>query len=204
MKTLTKSTSTPQLGAMAAAPTSPQTPSALFRSESEGMNTIPDPRAPTPNSALSRTGSTDSSSHPDLSVEVAMLSTKLVNAINNQTTLDDSLQHTRHELEAARERIAQLEAAAKEHADMIDRGLLIDKAVYDKMETQLLSDLAEERKRRIEAEKAKKKVDAEVEALTTALFEEANKVKLPLLTACMNGCSKGEDGSRRPQGYRSI
>ncbi|KAF2467171.1 Sec2p-domain-containing protein [Lindgomyces ingoldianus] len=165
-KHVTKSISTPQLGRVAA-------PS-LFRSESEGMNTIPDPRSPTPQSALSRNGSTDSSMHPDLSEEVATLSTKLVNAINHQTTLDDSLQQTRHELDAAREKLAQFETLVKQHEEMMERGLLVDKEVYDKMEKQLSGDLIEEKRRRVEAEKAKRKTDAEVEALTSALFEEAN------------------------------
>jgi hypothetical protein len=130
---------------------------------------------------VSRTGSTDSNAHPDLNEEVATLSTKLVNAINHQTNLDDTLQHTRHELEStraeletAKARLAQLEAADKEHRELIEKGWVVEKEVYDKMEKQLLSELAEEKKRRIDAEKAKRKVDAEVEALTTALFEEAN------------------------------
>ncbi|KAF2197684.1 Sec2p-domain-containing protein [Delitschia confertaspora ATCC 74209] len=174
-RALSKSTSTPHLGKMATVMTSPPQPPALFRTESE-MNTIPDPRSNTPLSTLSRNGSTDSSMHPDLSQEVATLSTKLINAINYQTTLDDSLQQTRHELEKARERLVELEAAAKEHERMIQQGLLVEKEVYNKMEKQLLSELAEEKKRRIEAEKAKRKVDGEVEALTSALFEEANEM----------------------------
>lgn len=147
------------------------------------MNTIPDPRCPTPLSAVSRTGSTDSSAHPDLTEEVATLSTKLVNAINHQTSLDDTLQHTRHdlestraELETANARLAQLEAADREYREMIQKGWVVEKEVYDKMEKQLLSELEEEKKRRIEAERAKRKVDAEVETLTSALFEEANEM----------------------------
>ncbi|ORY19685.1 hypothetical protein BCR34DRAFT_595152 [Clohesyomyces aquaticus] len=166
-KHVTKSISTPSLGRMT-------TSQGLFRSESEVMNTIPDPRSPTPLSAVSRNGSTDSNIHPDLSDEVATLSTKLVNAINHQTTLDDSLQQTRHELDTARERLAQLESQVRQHEQMLEKGLLVEKETYDKMEKQLSTELNEERRRRIEAEKAKRKVDAEVEQLTTALFEEAN------------------------------
>ena len=138
------------------------------------MNTIPDPRAATPQPALSRHDSTDS--HPDFSQEVSTLSTKLINAINHSTMLDDSLQQTRHELEAAREKLARLEAQVREHEEKVSRGLLVDKVVYDKMEKQLMSELQEERKRRAVAEAAKRKTDSEVEALTAALFEEANVV----------------------------
>jgi NTP pyrophosphatase (non-canonical NTP hydrolase) len=42
------------------------------------------------------------------------------------------------------------------------------------MEKQLTNELKEERKRRAQAEAAKRKTDGEVEALTAALFEEAN------------------------------
>ena len=136
------------------------------------MNTIPDPRSATPQPPLSRHDSTDS--HPDLSQEVSTLSTKLINAINHSTMLDDSLQQTRHELEAAREKLAQLEAQVREHEEKVSKGLLVDKIVYDKMEKQLSSELHEERKRRAQAEAAKRKTDSEVEALTAALFEEAN------------------------------
>ncbi|CAN9181436.1 unnamed protein product [Alternaria alternata] len=127
---------------------------------------------PPPQPPLSRHDSTDS--HPDLSQEVSTLSTKLINAINHSTMLDDSLQQTRHELEAAREKLAQLEAQVREHEDKVSKGLLVDKIVYDKMEKQLSSELHEERKRRAQAEAAKRKTDSEVEALTAALFEEAN------------------------------
>lgn len=54
-----------------------------------------------------------------------MLSTKLVNAINHQTNLDDSLQGARHELDIARQHIAQLEAATKKHEELIKGGLLL-------------------------------------------------------------------------------
>jgi Rab guanine nucleotide exchange factor SEC2 len=57
-------------------------------------------------------------------------------------------------------------------------GLFVDKVVYEKMEKQLSGDLAEERRRRVDAEKAKRKTDAEIEMLTAALFEEANVVRL--------------------------
>jgi septal ring factor EnvC (AmiA/AmiB activator) len=157
--------STPQLA---------KTAQSQSQSESDGMNTIPDPRAATPQPPLSRHDSTDS--HPDFSQEVSTLSTKLINAINHSTLLDDSLQQTRHELEAAREKLVRLEAQVKQHEEKISKGLLVDKVVYDKMEKQMSIELHEERKRRAQAEAAKRKTDSEVEALTAALFEEANVV----------------------------
>jgi hypothetical protein len=165
-KEVTRSISVPHLGKVA---------HAQVQHESDGMNTIPDPRSATPQPALSRQPSSDSQ-QPDLGQEVSMLSTKLINAINHSTMLDDSLQQTRHELEAAREQLARLEMKVQEHEDKVSQGLLVDKVVYDKMEKQYVTEVQEERNRRIAAETAKRKTDSEVEALTAALFEEANVV----------------------------
>ncbi|KAF2820109.1 hypothetical protein CC86DRAFT_449709 [Ophiobolus disseminans] len=167
-KEVTRSISVPQLGRVAHSQSQAQS-----QSESDGMNTIPDPRSATPQPAISRQHSTDSQ-QPDLGQEVSMLSTKLINAINHSTMLDDSLQQTRHELEAAREQLARVETKVQDHENKVARGLLMDKVVYDKMEKQLGIELQEERNRRIAAENAKRKTDSEVEALTAALFEEAN------------------------------
>ncbi|KAL9072104.1 MAG: hypothetical protein Q9157_005230, partial [Trypethelium eluteriae] len=140
------------------------------RNTSSGLNTLPDPRSPSP-STLQR-----SDSHPDLSNEVATLSTKLINAINHQTNLDDSLQSARAELDAARENIAQLEAANREHTKQSEQGLLVSRAEYDRMLAQLSKELNVERQSRATAEKDKKRIEGELENLTTALFEEANQM----------------------------
>lgn len=140
------------------------------------MNTIPDPRVATPQSNVSRNNSTDSDVHPDLSQEVATLSTKLINAINHQTNLDDSLQQTRHERDAAQEKLNKVELRLRVHEEKMFKGLVVDKVIFDKMEKQMRTELEEERKRRAAAELAKRKTDAEVEQLTAALFEEANVV----------------------------
>jgi hypothetical protein len=163
-KEVTRSISVPQL-----------TKAAQSQTESDGMNTIPDPRSATPQPAISRQPSNDSQ-QPDLGQEVSMLSTKLINAINHSTMLDDSLQQTRHELEAAREQLARLEAKVQEHEEKVSQGLLVEKVVYDKMEKQYIADLQEEWSRRTAAEAAKRKIDSEIETLTSALFEEANVV----------------------------
>ena len=168
-RTVTKSASSPQLKKF------PSTFQARPESD-DVLNTIPDPREATPKPEISRNNSTDSTMHPDMTQEVATLSTKLIDAINHQTKLDDALQQTRHELETARARLAKLELLVKVHEQKVSQGLLVEKEVYDKMANQLSNDLSEEKRRRIEAEKAKKKTDNEVETLTTALFEEANAV----------------------------
>jgi hypothetical protein len=171
-RTVVRTVSTPQLSKVAQA--------RLEQTESEDMNTIPDPRAPTPQIVLTRNNSDDSNMHPDLSQEVATLSTKLINAVNHQTILDDTLQQTRHERDAAKEKLMSTELRLKVHEEKMIKGLVVDKVIFDKMEKQLLTDLDEERRRRVVAEQAKRKTDGEVEQLTAALFEEANVVSFAL------------------------
>lgn len=141
--------------------------------DSTYLNTLPDPRTPSP---ARRTPSADSQ-HPDLSNEVAMLSTKLVNAINHQTNLDDTLQQTRHELEAARRRIADYEAQVKEHARLISTKVLVKKSEADASIKAMREELVEAQKQRDTAEKGRKEMEVELESLTSALFEEANTVR---------------------------
>ena len=133
-----------------------------------------DTRTPSPRPPAQSGGSDNAEYQPDLSQEVSLLSTKLINAINYQTNLDDSLQHTRHELEAANRENARLRAEKKSLDDMVANGLLIRKSIVDKTIRELRAELAKERAAREEAERSRKQTDSELESLTTALFEEAN------------------------------
>ncbi|GAB7339666.1 hypothetical protein MBLNU457_6248t2 [Dothideomycetes sp. NU457] len=166
--TLSKSKSASQVPTMATAATA--SPTGAIHSD-ELLNTIPDPRSPSPSPkpSLSR-----EESNTDLSNEISMLSTKLINAINHSTSLDDNLQHSRHELEAARSRIAQLETEAKEHAESVASGVLLKKAEVDATMAQLRAELQEAKREREASDKAKRQMEMEVENLTSALFEEAN------------------------------
>lgn len=132
-----------------------------------------DTRTPSPRPPA-QSDSDNAEYQPDLSQEVSLLSTKLINAINYQTNLDDSLQHTRHELEAANRENARLRAEKKSLDDMVANGLLVRKSIVDKTIRELRAELAKERAAREEAERSRKQTDAELESLTTALFEEAN------------------------------
>lgn len=143
--------------------------------ESENLSTLPDPRGPHSSVDVSRSNSTH---HPDLSTEVATLSNKLISAINHQTTLDDSLSSTRHELDSSRERVRQLESALQEYRDMINGGVLVRKIDIEDKTLKLMANLADEKKQRGAVEKDKRGIEQELETLTTALFEEANQVWL--------------------------
>ncbi|KAL8383719.1 hypothetical protein RB595_010769 [Gaeumannomyces hyphopodioides] len=150
-------------------PTTPS-PSSLsahtFDDEHE-LSTLPDPR--------SRTMS-PIDGHPDLNDEVATLSTKLINAINHQTTLDDTLSAARMELEDAKATIKNLEARLEEQRVMLSGDVWVRRKTVESEKTKLLSRVAEEKKARSEVEQQKKKIELELENLTTALFEEANKM----------------------------
>ncbi|KAI7005338.1 hypothetical protein KC355_g8247, partial [Hortaea werneckii] len=111
---------------------------------------------------------------PDLSAEVAMLSAKLVNAINYQTNLDDSLQATRHELEHVQAQLSRVSQAKAKYDDDITNGILVKKAHVDAQIAKLREELAKERAAREASEKSRKQTEGELENLTTALFEEAN------------------------------
>ena len=111
-----------------------------------------------------------------LSSEVQMLSTKLINAINFSTNLDDTLQSTRQELERAQKELAKVQAEKKSLDDAVSLGMLVRRADVDKTIERLRFDLSRERVERDKAEKAKKQTESELENLTSALFEEANSM----------------------------
>ncbi|GAD92209.1 GDP/GTP exchange factor Sec2p, putative [Paecilomyces variotii No. 5] len=138
------------------------------------LNTLRDPRLAS-TSDLSET-STSAPHHPDLSNEVAALSVKLIQAINNQTTLDDTLAETRQQLESAQSKITELQAANDKYRKDITDEVLVKKSDVDYEILRLKASLAEERAQRALAERAKKNIEQELETLTAALFEEANKM----------------------------
>ncbi|KAL2183526.1 hypothetical protein L209DRAFT_767544 [Thermothelomyces heterothallicus CBS 203.75] len=114
--------------------------------------------------------------HPDLSDEVATLSTKLINAINHQTALDDNLSAARLELERSRARIRELEAQVEEQREMLAGDVWVRRASVEAESAKLKARAAEEKRARLDMEQQKKKIEQELENLTAALFEEANKM----------------------------
>ncbi|OTB04684.1 hypothetical protein M426DRAFT_58212 [Hypoxylon sp. CI-4A] len=138
--------------------------------EDQDHSTIPDPRtramSPAPGSEL----------HPDLDQEVATLSTKLINAINRQTSLDDTLSETRQDLEASRERVRELEEIVARQQETLSGDVWVKRKSVEAEKSKLLARVVEEKRLRTEAEKDKKKIEQELETLTVSLFEEANKM----------------------------
>ncbi|KAK0763761.1 hypothetical protein N5P37_003146 [Trichoderma harzianum] len=165
---------------------------------SHEMSTLPDPRTRTVSSSSNglrpstahpdlnkndSDGASTNSQHPGLSDEVATLSTKLINAINHQTALDDTLSATRHELENSHGRIRELEAQIASQREMMAGDVWIRRTTLESERKAWLTEkkaiekkLSEETTGRIETEREKRKIEQELENLTTALFEEANKM----------------------------
>jgi Rab guanine nucleotide exchange factor SEC2 len=178
---------------MAAVVSAPGLPRSRFIQDADTLSTIRDPRSPGDDFPSPRRGSADSSPHPDLNIEVATLSNKLISAINHQTHLDDALAATRQELEVSGKRLRELDAENKEHRELLASGELVKKSELDELKAQL----AEERRRRQIVEKDKKSIELELETLSAALFEEANQVSL--CTARQKRLSNLIDGGKRTQ-----
>lgn len=167
---VSRAQSTNALPTMAAAesiPEHPNAPESLF-------HTVTDPRSNS-NPDLSSKDAT-SSHHPGLNTEVATLSDKLINAINHSTSLDDTLAQTRHELEASRARIAQLEAETKAHEERLARGELVTRDILNQQNTKLSAELEDERRQKAMVQQEKRGIENELETLTAQLFDEANKM----------------------------
>lgn len=145
-------------------------PSTSSLMEDQDHSTIPDPRT----RALSPSDGSDH--HPDLDQEVATLSTKLINAINHQTNLDDTLSETRQDLEASRERVRELEELVARQQETLSGDVWVKRKSVETEKSKLLARIVEEKRLRAEVEKDKKKIEQELETLTVSLFEEANKM----------------------------
>ncbi|KKZ64558.1 hypothetical protein EMCG_01438 [[Emmonsia] crescens] len=173
-KRVLKSKSTNALADMVAGSVAHGGASAVFDGPSENsLSTLRDPRV---SSTSDLSSSASSPHHPDLNSEVANLSDKLIQAINNQTVLDDTLAATRQELEQARKRVRQLEEQTRQHGEDVANGVLVKRVDVEKEWTKLKDEAAEQRSQRATMEKEKKAIELELENLTAALFEEANKM----------------------------
>ena len=172
-KTVTKTKSANDLSVPAAErPAIRFSPSSFDNLPSESdFSTLKDPRLRGSNVQRSV-----SAPHPDLNSEITTLSAKLVQAINNQTVLDDTLVATRHELNKDQATIQTLEMENAKYRNDIANKVLIRKADADLEIMKLNLSLAHESAQRANVEQGKRNIEQELETLTAALFEEANKV----------------------------
>ncbi|CAK7204279.1 rab guanine nucleotide exchange factor S2 [Sporothrix eucalyptigena] len=144
-------------------------PSSLSSSsiEDQDISTIPDPRL-----RAMRLASGGKDANPE--DEITALSTKLIDAINHQSTLDDNLSRTRMELEESREQVRKLEELSARQKEFLAGGLWVRKSAVEEEKAQILAKSRDEKRLRLEAEAAKAKIELELETLTAELFEQAN------------------------------
>jgi len=143
------------------------------RDQENSFHTIRDPRMAS-TSDLSRTSS--SSRNGESKDEVAVLSDKLISAINHQQTLDDNLAQARHELDAANARTAQLEGRLHEYELRISSKELIARDMFERHSEKLNADIEETKKQNGQLMQEKRSLQSEMETLSASLFEEANKM----------------------------
>ena len=112
-----------------------------------------------------------------------MLTTKLINAINHQTLLDDSLSTTRHQLDTAKNKIKELDDQNANLRGMMLGDVWVRRSTLDYEKKTMQNEkkavtlkLEEEKKKRLEVDREKRRIEQELENLTTALFEEANRM----------------------------
>ena len=177
-KTVTKTKSANDLSTSASDRSRLFSPSSFDSLPSESdFSTIKDPRlrnSSSNNNNVQR--SVSAPHHPDLNSEIATLSAKLVQAVNNQTILDDTLVATRHELNKDQAKIQTLEMENAKYRSDIANQVLVRKVDADQEISHLKLSLAHEAAQRANVEQGKRNIEQELETLTAALFEEANKV----------------------------
>lgn len=167
---VTKSKSTNSLRTKAAL----QAAEAQSLKEAEAaFHTIRDPRM---SGASDTSRASSSSRNGGARDEVAVLSDKLIAAINHQQTLDDNLAQTRHELESANTRAAQLEQKIKDYESRIASKELMSKEIVDQRNEKLYADMEGTRKKNEALSQEKRTLQSEMENLSASLFEEANKM----------------------------
>lgn len=144
-----------------------------LRDAESSFHTIRDPRMAS-TSDLSRSSST--SRNGEAKDEMAVLSDKLIAAINHQQTLDDNLTQSRHELEAEKARASELEAKIKAYESRISSRDLISRETVDKDNEKLHGNIEESKKQNEALLQEKRSLQSEMETLSASLFEEANKM----------------------------
>lgn len=145
---------------------------AELKEQESSFHTIRDPRMASTSDLSRRSSASTTGGAKD---EVAVLSDKLISAINHQQTLDDNLAEVRHTLEAERARTEQLEAKLKEYEARIARKELMTKATVDQQSERWRADVEEIRRRNEQLSVEKRSLQIEMDDLSASLFEEANK-----------------------------
>ncbi|KAG0261746.1 rab guanine nucleotide exchange factor S2 [Mortierella polycephala] len=132
----------------------------------------------------------------NLVAENDSLSSKLVESTDGRMDLDQQLNITQMDLQAAQNEIKTLKESQKHYEqllNMISSGQLIEK----KDVQPVIENLAYEAQRRSQVENSKMKLESELEDLSRSLFEEANRMVNEERQATHAACKKVEGLERQ-------
>ncbi|KAJ2906020.1 hypothetical protein MKZ38_003503 [Zalerion maritima] len=138
------------------------------------LSTLPDPRIR--NVTPSQGPRPQTPHHPDLSNEVAALSQKLVHAINLQTSLDDTLSETRHDLGLARKRIQDLEGIVASQKATLDGDVWIRRTTVEPEKELLRQRIRDVRREMAASEAETKRMRDELADYSTKVMASAQEM----------------------------
>lgn len=112
----------------------------------------------------------------ELRSQVTGLNAKLVDSINRMSDLEDELSVAHNRILVHTTRIAELSKERDQYISAMNTGLLVEKAHVTSEMQRMMERVAEETAQRGKAESDKTRIEAELEELSAALFNEANSM----------------------------
>ncbi|KAN0061962.1 hypothetical protein ACQY0O_005957 [Thecaphora frezii] len=112
----------------------------------------------------------------DLTNQVTGLNGKLVRSFERISDLEDDLSDSQERIKAMSAKIAELEKERQEHLAALNTGLLVEKAHVSSEMQRMMDRVIEETAQRGKAESDKQRIEAELDELSSSLFNEANKM----------------------------
>ncbi|WFD19311.1 hypothetical protein MCAP1_001536 [Malassezia caprae] len=112
----------------------------------------------------------------ELRSQVTGLNAKLVDSINRMSDLEDELSVAHNRILVHTTRIAELSKERDQYISAMNTGLLVEKAHVTSEMQRMMERVVEETAQRGKAESDKTRIEAELEELSAALFNEANSM----------------------------
>lgn len=112
----------------------------------------------------------------DLVSQVTELNNKLVKSYDRVSDLEDDLHVTSSTLRSSSVKISELELERSQHLSALNTGLLVEKAHVTSELTRLMEKATEEAARRGQAESAQSAIEKDLDDVSAALFDQANRM----------------------------
>ncbi|WFD27014.1 hypothetical protein MNAN1_002008 [Malassezia nana] len=156
------------------------TPAEFSTDEAPILSAVSDPmavevsKAEPPRDMLERLSAEEREA--ELRSQVTGLNAKLVDSINRMSDLEDELSVAHNRILVHTTRIAELSKERDQYISAMNTGLLVEKAHVTSEMQRMMERVAEETAQRGKAESDKTRIEAELEELSAALFNEANSM----------------------------